>query len=169
MMEYVAILMNVLCSVLIVGGVIMTMVGLPGNVLIVLVGLAYGYYEHVDYSYLGIIVGIFMIGELVEFWAGLIGARQEKASKRAVLAAFVGTVLGGVGGTVILPIIGSMIGAVVGAFMITALAEYTKTKNKQQAKRVAMGVVKGQIVGMAFKVVAAVGMAITLISQLKWQ
>ena len=171
-MEYTEIIITILCSIIILGGIIMTMVGLPGNIIIVFVGLAYGYYdrfEHVDYAVLVIIVGVFIVGELIEFWAGLIGAKQEKASKRAVVAAFVGTVLGGIWGTVILPLIGSIIGALVGAFAITAVAEYTKTKDEKQAKRVAIGVLKGQLVGMIFKVVIAVGMAMALIYHLKWQ
>jgi uncharacterized protein YqgC (DUF456 family) len=171
-MEYTAMLINILFSIIILGGVIMTMVGLPGNILIVLIGLAYGYYdgfEHVDYVALGIIVSVFIISEVIEFWAGLIGAKKEKASKRAVLAAFAGTLLGGIWGTAILPLVGSIIGAFLGAFIITALAEYTKTKDKEQAKRVAKGVLKGQILGMIVKATAAVGMAITLIYQLKWQ
>jgi len=171
-MEYTEMLTNVLFSIIILAGVILTMVGLPGNVLIVLGGLIYGYYdhfEHVDYRVLAIIIGVFILGELVEFWSGLLGAKKEKASKRAMLAAFLGTVLGGIWGTAILPLIGSILGALCGAFVITAVAEYTKTKNKEQARRVAIGVLKGQIVGMIFKVAAAVGMAIALLYQLKWQ
>jgi len=170
-MEYTVILINILFSIIIFGGVIMTMVGLPGNVLIVLAGLTYGYYdgfEHVDYAVLVIIVGVFVLSELIEFLAGLIGAKKEKASKRAVVAAFVGTVLGAIWGTAILPFIGSIIGALLGGFVITAWAEYTKTKDKEQAKRVAIGVLKGQIMGMVFKVAAAVGMAMALIYQMKW-
>ena len=170
-MDYSAILMNVLCSVIILGGVIMTMVGLPGNIIIVLIGLAYGYYDrftHVNDVVLVIIIGVFVVSELIDFWAGLIGAKKQKASKRAVVAAFAGTVLGGIWGTAILPLIGSIVGALLGAFIITALAEYTKTKNKEQAKRVAIGVLKGQIIGMIFKVATAVGMATALIYQFNW-
>lgn len=168
-MGYTTILMNILLGVILLGGIIMTMVGLPGNVLIVLVGLAYGYYVHVPYSVLGIILGVFILGELIEFGAGVIGAKQEKASKRAVTAAFIGTVLGGIWGTSIVPFIGSIIGALLGAFVFTALAEYTKNKNREQATRVALGVLKGQIIGMIFKVAAAIGMAIVLLYQLQWQ
>ncbi|MBP2627110.1 MAG: hypothetical protein H6Q68_1821 [Firmicutes bacterium] len=171
-MEYMAMVINILFTILVIGGVIMTMVGLPGNILIVLIGLAYGYYdgfEHVDYTVLVIIVGVFILSELIESWAGLIGAKKEKASKRAIAAAFVGTMLGGIWGTAILPLIGSILGALFGAFIITALAEYTKTKNKEQAIRVAIGVLKGQIVGMIVKLTAAIGMAVALIYQLKWQ
>lgn len=171
MMEYTAILVNVLCSVMILGGVIMTIVGLPGNFIIVLTGLAYGYYdhfEHVDYAIIAIVFGVFIISEIFDFGAGLIGAKQGKASQRSMLAAVFGTVLGGIWGTAILPLVGSVLGALLGAFVITALAEYTKVKNAEQAKRVAISVLKGQIVGMILKTATAVGMAIILIYQLKW-
>lgn len=170
-MEYTTMLVTIICSVIIFGSVIMTMMGLPGNIVIVLAGVTYGYYDgfqHVNYNLLVFIIGVFVVSELIEFWAGLIGAKKQKASKRAVVGAFVGTVLGGVWGTAILPLIGSIIGALLGAFVTTALAEYTKTKNKEQAKRVAIGVLKGQVVGMIFKVAAAVVMAMALIYHLQW-
>ena len=170
-MEHAALLVNVLFSVILLGSVIMTIVGLPGNFMIVLTGLAYGYYdhfEHIDYTVLAIVVGILIIGEVIEFGAGVIGAKQGKASKRSMVAAVIGTVIGGIWGTAILPLIGSILGALLGAFTFTALAEYTKMKNVQQAKQVAMSVLKGQIVGMIFKTAAAVGMAIILIDQLQW-
>lgn len=170
-MEYTVVLVNLLFSVMMLGGVAMTMVGLPGNVIIVVTGLAYGYYdhfEHIDYAILAIVIGIFIIGEIVEFGAGLVGAKQGKASKRSMVAAIIGTVVGGIWGTAILPLFGSILGALLGAFVITALAEYTKVKNAEQAKHVAISLLKGQIIGMVFKIAAAVGMAIILIERLQW-
>lgn len=77
--------------------------------------------------------------------------------------------MGGIGGTAVLPIIGSLLGALLGAFIVTVLAEYSKTKDLAQARKVAKSVVKGQIFGVIIKSAAAVGMAILLIYQLKWQ
>lgn len=171
MMEYTVILINLLFSVIMLGGVAMTIVGLPGNFIIVLTGLIYGYYdhfEHVDYTVLAVVIGVFIISEMIEFGAGLIGAKQGKASKRSMLAAVIGTVVGGIWGTAILPLFGSILGALLGAFVITTLAEYTKVKDAEQAKRVAISILKGQIVGMIFKTAAAVGMAMILIARLQW-
>lgn len=170
-MEYMLLLINILFGMALVSGVIMTMVGLPGNILIVLGAMAYGYYDHfqhVDYSMLLIIGGVFIVSEIFDFLAGVLGAKKEKASKRAILAAFIGTVAGGIGGTAILPVIGSIGGALLGAFVGAALAEYTKIKDKEQAKRVAIGVLKGQIMGMVIKTTTAIGMVITLLYQMKW-
>jgi len=165
------IVLNVLFCMILFVGVMTTMMGLPGNILIVIAGLSYGYYEnfaHIDYATLVIIVGAFIISELIEFVAGVIGARKEKASKRGMVAAFVGTIIGSIGGTMILPVIGTLLGAFAGAAVSTILAEYSKTKDIKLAKRVGIGVVKGQFVGMVIKVVTAIGMAIGLVYQLKW-
>lgn len=62
----------------------MTIMGLPGNTLILLTGLAYGYYDHfdrMDYAVLVIVFGIFIIGEIIEFISGLIGAKKKKHRK----------------------------------------------------------------------------------------
>jgi uncharacterized protein YqgC (DUF456 family) len=171
-MDHIVLIMNIVFILVLLGGVTMTVMGLPGNILIILAGFAYGYYEHfetIDYAILVIIFGIFIVSEIIEFVAGLIGAKKVKASKRAMLAPFIGTILGGVWGTAIFPIIGSLLGALLGAYIITALAEYSKTKDISQAKRVAKSVIKGQIFGVLIKAAAAVSMAILLVCQLKWQ
>lgn len=171
-MEYTGTIMNIACILFIFGGIIMTIIGLPGNTLILLSGLAYGYYDHfenIDYAILVIVFGIYIIGEIIEFVAGLMSAKKEKASKRAMLALFIGTIVGGIWGTALLPIIGSLLGALLGAFVFTILAEYSKNKDMTQAKRVAKSVVKGQVFGVIIKSAAAVSMAILLIYQLKWQ
>lgn len=170
-MEYIVVLINILFSAILVGSVMMTMVGLPGNIVIILAAMIYGYYDkfqHVDYGVLLIVGGVFIATEVFDFLAGILGAKKEKASKRAILTAGLGTLLGGIVGTAILPIIGSIGGALLGAFIGAGVAEYTKVKDKEQAKRVAIGVVKGQIFGMIVKTTAAVGMVISLIYQLKW-
>lgn len=170
-MEYIVVLINIVFSVVLVGSVMLTMIGLPGNIVIVLAAVIYGYYDqfqHVDYGIIGIVTGAFIVSEILDFGAGIIGAKKEKSSKRAILAAFLGTVLGGILGTGVLPIVGSAIGALLGAFIGAGAAEYTKMKDKEQARRVAIGVVKGQVVGMILKTTTAVTMAIILIYQLKW-
>jgi uncharacterized protein YqgC (DUF456 family) len=170
--EYTGIIMNIACVVFILGGVIITAIGLPGNTLILLTGLAYGYYDHfqnIDYAILVIVFGIYITGEVIEFVAGLVGAKKEKASKRAMLAPFIGTIVGGIWGTALLPIIGSLLGALLGAYVVTFLAEYSKTKDIIQAKRVANGVLKGQVFGIMIKSASAVSMAILLIYKVKWQ
>lgn len=171
-MEYTGLIINVGFIIVLLGGVIMTIIGLPGNTLILLTGLIYGFYEHfenIDYAILVIAFGMYIIAEVIEFVAGLLGAKKEKASKRAMLAPFIGTIIGGIWGTALLPIIGSLLGALLGAFVSSLFAEYSKTKDLTQAKRVAKGVLKGQVIAILVKTTAAVSMSILLVYQLKWQ
>ena len=163
---------NIVFVLVLLSGIVMTLMGLPGNILILLTALAYGYYDHfemMNYAVLVIVFGLFIIGEIIEFIAGLLGAKRENASKRAMFAPFIGTIIGGIWGTAILPIIGSLLGALVGAFIAAALAEFSKTKDVTRAKRVAQSVIKGQIWGIVIKAMTAVSMTAILIYQLKWQ
>lgn len=171
-MEYAGLVIHIVFVFILLGGIIMTIVGLPGNIIILLAGLGYGFYEHfenINYAVLVIVFGIFIVAEIVEFIAGLVGAGKEKASKRAMIAPFLGTIIGAIWGTALLPVIGSLLGALLGAFIVTFLAEYSKTKDSVQAGRVAKGVIKGQVLAILVKTVAAVGMSSLLLYQLKWQ
>lgn len=170
-MESTVMIANIAFILAILAGVIMTIIGLPGNLIILLTGLLYGYYDHfdkMDYAILVIVLGIFIIAEIIEFVAGVVGAKKEKASKRAMFATFIGTIVGGIWGTAILPVLGSLLGALCGAFIATAVAEYSKTKDLDQAKRVGKSVLKGQIIAIIIKSTAAVSMAIILLYQLNW-
>lgn len=165
------ILINIILCIGLLTGIFCTLITLPGNLLIVVVSLGYAVYDgfvHVTYQTLTIIIALFLAGELAEFIASALGAKRQKASTRAAVAAVIGSVLGGIAGTVLLPVVGSVIGAVTGAFAASYAAEYSKTNDADQARRVGISVMKGQAVGMIFKVVIAVSMAVLIIAKLPW-
>ena len=80
-----------------------------------------------------------------------------------------GTLIGGLWGTAILPLVGSLVGAFIGAFISSVVAEYTKTKDIEQSKVVAMAVVKGQLIGTVVKASIAVVMVTLVIYNLPWR
>ncbi len=170
-MEYNALVVNVVVTVALLGGVLLTLLGLPGNTVIFLVAAAYGYYDHFVHLTMGtvfILLGALISGEIVEFVSSILGAKKENASKRAMQAAFFGTVAGGILGTMVLPVIGSFLGCILGGFLAAYLAEYSKTSNGEIAKRVAVSVIKGQILGTVIKIGIAIGMVGLTIAQLQW-
>lgn len=170
-MEWMHIIGNIALIVVLGSGVLMTLVGMPGNWLILGSGIVYAYLTDfllIDYAVLVIAGGLFVLAELVEAVAGLWGAKREKASGQAMGAAWLGTIVGGLWGTALLPVIGSVAGALAGAFVGALLAEWRKRGDYEQAKRVAHGVVKGQLIGLSIKVIVAVSMAILFIYPLKW-
>jgi uncharacterized protein YqgC (DUF456 family) len=164
-------LIHTVVIVLLLAGMGLTALGLPGNLLIFVTALAYGYYDgfvHIGYTFLFNLLGILLLGELVEFIAGAYGAKRERASKRATVAAVFGAILGGIVGTGLLPVIGSLLGAMCGSFIVSFVAEYTKTGDMEKSQRVAKSVMTGQMIGMIVKFAIGIGMLVAVISQMPW-
>lgn len=164
-------MLNIVMLVILLGGFLLTVIGLPGNWLIFFTALGYGFY----YDFTGftvnlvlLLLGLLLVGEIVEFIAGALGARKQKASTLATVAAFIGGITGAVAGTAVLPIIGSLLGAFAGAFGASYLAEYLITGNRDQSHRVAKSVLIGQVAGMVVKMAIAIAMAITIAVHLIW-
>jgi hypothetical protein len=152
-------------------GVGLTLVGLPGNIVIFLTALGYGFYDgfvHFDQRFFIILLGALLLGEAVEFLAGAMGAKKAKASRRAIFSAFIGAVAGGIMGTAVFPLLGTLVGAVLVSFGFSYWAEYSKTGDAAQSSRVARSVAKGLVVGTLFKLAVAVGMATGIVLRLPW-
>jgi uncharacterized protein YqgC (DUF456 family) len=123
---------------------------LPGNwVLLGLVAL-FAYFvpevsgRGVTWTTVGIIAGLAVIGEIIEFVAGAAGAAKQGASRRSILLSLVGGIAGSILGAtagIPIPIIGSLIGALsggsVGAFAGAYLGE--TWKERPHATGVAVG------------------------------
>ncbi|BBB92344.1 MAG TPA: DUF456 domain-containing protein [Methylomusa anaerophila] len=170
-MEYNLVIINLLTIGVLLMGLILTAIGLPGNVVIFVTALTYGYFEgfsHITYSVLLLILAAFLAGEAIEFVAGSLGAKKGNASRRAVWAAFLGGIAGGIIGTGMAPGIGSLLGAVAGAFASGFAAELSKTGDITKAGQVAKSIVIGQVLGIIAKLAIAFGMVILLISKLVW-
>lgn len=162
---------NMLLIIVLLCSISLTMIGLPGNLIILLAALGYGYWEgfnHLSTPFLLVLLGAFVIGETVEFVAGALGATREKASGWAVVAAVFGAITGAVIGTVIVPLLGSFLGAMIGAFAASYGAEYWQTQDVAKAKRVAQSVMLGQIMGMIVKFAVGIGMVVAIIANLPW-
>lgn len=158
----------ILCLLL---GIILTCLNLPGNLLIFLTVLAYGFYENfnnITYELLLILLLLWLTGELAEFLTGAWAIKKVHASKNTFKAAIVGAVIGSMLGTAIIPILGSMLGAIAGAFVASYLAEYQETLDFKKSKQVAFRAAKGQLIGTVLKIIIAFIMAATIIYHLKW-
>lgn len=169
MIEYVPIVANIIMTAMLVIGIILTVIGLPGNFFILLSAVVYGWQEnflHLTYTSLFFLAGAWIIGEALEFFAGVRGAKKEQASWWATVAACVGSIAGGILGTGIMPLIGTLIGAALGGFAASYYVEYMYTKDETKARQVAKGVIKGQLLGMLIKFTVAISMSLTIIYKL---
>src|SRR5215210_6988145 len=108
-----------------VAGLLLIPFGLPGLWLIVLGVLGYGWltdFQTMSATFLALVIGLALVGEIVEGWIGFRFAQRYGGSKRAGWGALIGGLIGVVVG-VPLPIVGSVIGGFVGAFAGAAVFE----------------------------------------------
>lgn len=162
---------NVILIVAMLGSVGMISMGLPGNLLLFFSVLAYAAlsgFLYLSYESLAVVLVLILLAESVEFLAGLLGAKKEKASKRAMVGAVFGGFCGALIGSGIVPLVGSVIGLVCGGFLGSYLAEYSKAKDTDKAGRVAVGVAIGQMTGVLAKLILALIAIVYIVSQIPW-
>jgi len=147
----------------IVAGLIINLIGLPGLWLVVAAVIGYAWltgWAYVGWKILAALVVMGIVAEVVELLAGSAGARAAGASKRGAVGAIIGALVGGVVGSAVLFLIGTIIGAVVGAFVGAAIIEVVLGKSLEQSARIGFGAAKGRVWGMAAKTGVGVAMLI---------
>lgn len=160
-----------------------TVLGLPGTwgmvviaALLAWLGPSEGILA-VSWGVVAALVGVALIGELVEFAAGAAGVGKLGGSRRAAAWAIIGSIVGAIIGVVVglpipIPIVGSLIGSVVlagaGAAVGAFLAEHSLGKKLDSSAKIGMAAFLGRIFGTVGKAVCAAVMAALLIAVLWW-
>ncbi|MEZ6044659.1 MAG: DUF456 domain-containing protein [Planctomycetaceae bacterium] len=121
---------------------------------------------------IGLVV-IAVLGELIEFAAGAVGAAKQGASRRAMVLAVIGTMIGsllGAGAGVPIPVVGPVIGALgggaLGAFAGAWVGETWKGKTAQESLNVSKGAMVGRILGTLGKLLCGTMMLVLMIVDL---
>lgn len=147
----------------IVVGLLLIPLGLPG--LWVMVGgiLAYGWltsFRSVGVAIIAIVLGLALLGEIIEAWIGFRFAKRYGGSSRSGWGALIGGLVGAVIGVPV-AVIGSVIGAFIGSFVGAALFEFSYSRHTGVATRAGWGAVVGRAAAAAVKI--ALGMVIAVI------
>jgi uncharacterized protein YqgC (DUF456 family) len=156
-------------------GWLTTLVTLPGNWIIAGLAALFAWLipaeagRGITWVVVAVIVGLAVVGELIEFGASAAGAAKQGASKRAValsmLGAGVGSVLGLMAGLPI-PILGSLIMAVLGgaagAFAGAYIGESWKGRPTANSMAAGRGAFMGRIWGTVGKLVVGMIMLVIL-------
>jgi uncharacterized protein YqgC (DUF456 family) len=151
-----------------------TLVALPGNWLIVGCSALFAWLvphdsgRGITWTTVGVLAGLTVLGEIVEFAAGAAGAAKQGASKRSVALAMVGALVGSVLGIAIgspIPVLGSfmmaLLGGAAGAFFGAYLGEAWKGRPHEARVAAGRGAFSGRIWGAVGKL--AVGAAMLAI------
>ena len=144
-------------------GWFMNVLGLPGLWVMIAAAAAYGWatrFQYLNWWHVGILVGIGILAEIVEFVAGGAAAKKAGGSGRSGWGAIVGGIIGAIFFTIPLPIIGTIIGACLGAFLGAYLAEYTVKGETDHLMRVGWGAAKGRFFGIMSKLAFGIVIAI---------
>jgi uncharacterized protein YqgC (DUF456 family) len=143
-------LLWILSIALIVVGVAGTVLpALPGT-LFVLAGIVLGAwiddFARVGWGVLAFIIALAVLAWVLDYVAGLMGARKAGASRQALIGAALGTVVGlfmGLVGVLFMPLVGAAVG------------EYLARRDQQRALKVGVATWLGIMAGLVSKVVIA--------------
>jgi uncharacterized protein YqgC (DUF456 family) len=165
MAGFLFVLWLILLVVLLLTGMVLNLLGLAGNwvmlasmVVHTLIAEA-GARTDIGVLALVILLVMALIGEGLEFLAGMLGAGKAGGSRRAILLAFVGSLVGagfGFGlGNAVVPLAGGVVGVLLlgsaGALAGAVLGETWKGRSLEESLEVGRGAFVGRLVGTLSK------------------
>ncbi len=145
-------------------------VGLSGNFVLVALALIYALatgFRHIGWHLLVLLLGIAVVGEVLEYLIGILYVAKKGASKQGVGGAFVGGLIGAALGAPLVPIAGAVLGSFVGAFLGAILGEYWHQKRLEPSLRIGGHAFLGKLAAILVK--HALGLVIVaLILRATW-
>jgi uncharacterized protein YqgC (DUF456 family) len=155
---------------------LLTVIGMPGNWLMVICAGLYAWLAPVEapatlgWLALGLLVGLAVLGEIGELVASAVGVAKKGGSRRAAVLALVGSMVGGVLGVIAgapIPVLGSLVGALLfaglGAMGGAVIGELWAGRSQQQALSVGQAAFWGRLLGTLSKVLmGGVMIAVTI-------
>jgi len=156
--EYVALVILILSMPT---GLIAVVLGLPGTWLILAASFFYGWVTGFAIITSQLLLGLLalaVVAELLDFTAGLWGARRYGGTKKAMVGTMIGGILGAVALSPMLFGFGTIVGAFFGAFVGAFSMTYLEQRKMDEAMRVGLGALLGRVFAMVFKGAAVVTM-----------
>ncbi len=181
-MEWLLYVVAVLFVLIGLGCLALVMLSLPGTW--IMLGVA-GLIEYLDRFYLpegdrqtfgwwvlGVCVALAVLGEVIEFAASALGAKKSGSSRRGLIGALIGGVVGVFLFTPLLffiPLIGSLVGAALGAFAGAFLGELSAERATLKGSvRPATGAAIGRMAGTTGKLAVTVVVWVVLSISAFW-
>jgi uncharacterized protein YqgC (DUF456 family) len=151
-------------------GLVIIPFGLPGVAVIfisvLLYGLATDFNAAIGMNFFLVLCVLTVVAETADNWLMLLGARRFGASSAStwlsLLGGFLGAALIGPPLALVLSFAGPFVGAFLGAFLIVVLFEYWKKRQWNEALRAGWGTLLGRVAGIAFKMMIAVAMVVSI-------
>ena len=158
-----AIVYYVLLLLILLAGLVLTVVTLPGTWLMLLAMMGYALLTR-SAAYVGwkTLLGLFVLAvaaEVIDFLASGAGAKKAGASRRAAIGAVIGGVLGAIFLSFILFFpVGTIAGACIGCFVGAGVTELLVRRDFGQSVRVGYHAAKGRLFGIVTRIMFAIVM-----------
>lgn len=146
-----------------------TLFTLPGNWGIVLATALFAAFVHDDAGHgigwwtVGVIVGLAALAEVLEVAAGAAGAAKHGGSRRGMILAVIGAMLGSLAGAALgspIPVVGLIIGALgggsLGAFLGAWLGETWKGRTSDERLAISTAALTGRLLGTFAKLLIGI-------------
>ncbi|NUQ65194.1 MAG: DUF456 domain-containing protein [Pirellulales bacterium] len=169
----------VLLVLILVFGLVLTVLGLPGNWLMVAAAAVYACFVPAEppagfgWKVVAAMLVLAALGELIEFIAGALGVAKGGGSRRGVVMALVGSVVGailGAGIGVPIPIVGPIVAAILfaaaGAMIGAMVGERSAGRPLEETWQVGKAAFWGRLFGTLAKVTVGavmVGVAVAAV------
>ena len=143
-----------LWALLLVFASLFVYLGLGGNFIIIGLALVHALltgFDPISWRLLLVLLGIALLGELIEFVVGTFYVARQGASRAGVVGAFLGGLLGAILGNSALPVIGAVLGSFAGAFGGAVLGEYLHRERMEPSLRVGGHAFVGRLLAIFIK------------------
>jgi hypothetical protein len=161
---------HILFFLILVLGIVVIPLGLPGTFVIfadaLIYGLITGFRGPMTWPILLILLGLAAISELAEFLLGTFTTVKFGASRWGVLGTLIGGILGAASGSALFPVVGTVLGVLVGAFVGAFILEMIHRSDQSLAARAGTGAFVGRLLGMAFHLSCAIAMVTIILIRL---
>lgn len=172
-MDWIQYIVATLFAILGLGCLLLVVIQLPGGWILLVLALLIEWADSLYLSgestitfgwpILGICAGLLIVGEVIEFLAGVIGAKKGGATRRGMIGSLVGCIVGALVLAGMLPFLlgfGALIGALIGTFAGAVIGEMTGAEARTM--RESMKPALGAAVGRAVAAVSKVGITIVV-------
>ncbi|MBW3002033.1 DUF456 domain-containing protein [Candidatus Woesearchaeota archaeon] len=152
----------IVVSLVFLVGLILAALGLPGAFVVFAGAVLYNLITWswtLSFEMLGILLGLAILAEVIEFVFGLLGAKVFKMSHWTTFGFIAGLIIGAIVGVPI-PIIGSVVGMLVGGFLGAFIVSYIEKQNLKKSLKAGFGAFVTGIGSIMLKLVIVVIMIV---------
>lgn len=154
---------QVLLCLFLTAGVVMVPFTLPGTWVIAVAALLYSlvrdFQASSDWVVIGILVGLALVGEGIEFLTGTLGAKRENVPTGAIVCSMIGGIVGAIIGVPVF-LVGALLGLLLGTFLGALIYCLVKDGHVRQALRHSWSILTSRVVSIFAKTSVAIGMAV---------